>query len=96
MTDSLAHDLRSPIARLRARAEAALGRGQPAQREAALSGLIAETDLVMRMLTVLLEISRPRRRAAIGFVLTDPAELIGGGRRSLRAAAGGGGHAFDW
>ena len=57
VTDGLAHDLRSPLARLRARAEQA-ALADPAQRDAALSGLLVETDLVMRMLTTAIEISR--------------------------------------
>jgi signal transduction histidine kinase len=76
VTDSIAHDLRSPLARLRTRAEAAQAATDPAQREAALAGLIAETDLVMRMLTVLLEISRSEavRRAALNPF--DPTALV--------------------
>lgn len=76
MTDSLAHDLRSPIARLRARAEAALAASDHAQREAALGGLITETDVVTRMLTVLLEISRSEASERSGFTLADPAEVM--------------------
>jgi hypothetical protein len=50
---------------------------QPQQRDAALAGLIAETDLVMRMLAVLLEISRSEAvtRDTLRRPL-DPAELI--------------------
>ncbi|RYE01737.1 MAG: HAMP domain-containing histidine kinase [Sphingomonadales bacterium] len=76
VTDSIAHDLRSPIARLRARAEAAQSAPTPAQRETALAGLTAETDLVMRMLTVLLEISRSEAVTRDALVALDPAELI--------------------
>jgi signal transduction histidine kinase len=75
-TDSIAHDLRSPIARLRARAEAALAASEPRQREAALAGLIAETDLVMRMLAVLLEISRSEAVTRDALAVLDPAALI--------------------
>ncbi|WP_404334002.1 sensor histidine kinase [Sphingomonas sp. MMS12-HWE2-04] len=76
VTDSIAHDLRSPIARLRARAEAAATAEHPQQREAALAGLTAETDLVMRMLTVLLEISRSEAMTRDSFSAVEPAELI--------------------
>lgn len=76
VTDSIAHDLRSPIARLRARAEAALAATSPAQRDAALAGLTAETDLVMRMLTVLLEISRSEAMTGDALVSLDPVALI--------------------
>lgn len=76
VTDSIAHDLRSPIARLRARAEAAATASHPQQREVALAGLIAETDLVMRMLAVLLEISRSEAVTRDMLVPLDPAALI--------------------
>ncbi len=58
VTDSLAHDLRSPLARLRTKTETAVLLTDTAQRDAALGGLLVETDLVMRMLTMLIEISR--------------------------------------
>ncbi|MEG3178558.1 HAMP domain-containing sensor histidine kinase [Sphingomonas sp. RB3P16] len=68
VTDGLAHDLRSPLARLRAKAEAAVLQADPAQREAAMGGLLIETDLVMRMLSTMIEITRaesvPRDRLA--------------------------------
>jgi signal transduction histidine kinase len=76
VTDSVAHDLRSPIARLRARAETALSAEDEAQREAALAGLTVETDLVMRMLGVLLEISRTEAASRDAFAATNPAVLI--------------------
>ncbi|WP_206366530.1 sensor histidine kinase [Sphingomonas gei] len=76
VTDSIAHDLRSPIARLRARAEAAVTATQPQQRDAALAGLITETDLVMRMLAVLLEISRSEAVTRDTLLPFDPAALI--------------------
>jgi signal transduction histidine kinase len=76
VTDSIAHDLRSPIARLRSRAEAALAAREPRQREAALAGLITETDLVMRMLAVLLEISRSEAVTRDALAILDPAALI--------------------
>jgi signal transduction histidine kinase len=76
VTDSIAHDLRSPLARLRARVETAVTASDPAQREAALSGLIPETDLVMRMLGVLLEISRTEAATRDAFTPLDPALLI--------------------
>lgn len=76
VTDSVAHDLRSPIARLRARAETAVTAEDPAQREAALSGLIPETDLVMRMLGVLLEISRTEAATRNAFAPIAPSVLI--------------------
>ncbi|MFZ5748218.1 MAG: sensor histidine kinase [Pseudomonadota bacterium] len=76
VTDSVAHDLRSPIARLRTRAEVALTATDEAQRDVALAGLVTETDLVMRMLTTLLEISRAEAGTRDSFALMDPAELV--------------------
>ncbi|GAA0322030.1 two-component system sensor histidine kinase UczS [Sphingomonas oligophenolica] len=76
VTDSLAHDLRSPIARLRAKTETAILVADPAQREAALGGLLIETDLVMRMLSMLMEISRSESVSRDRFASVDPADLV--------------------
>lgn len=76
MTDSIAHDLRSPLARLRARTEQALVASDPAQRETALQGLLTETDLVMRMLGTLLEISRTESARREAFADYSPAQLV--------------------
>ena len=76
VTDSLAHDLRSPIARLRAKTETAILVTDPVQRDAALSGLLVETDLVMRMLSTLLEITRSQSVSRDRFTSIDPAALI--------------------
>jgi signal transduction histidine kinase len=58
LTDSLAHDLRSPVGRLRAAADRALATKSGEQREQLLSSIIAEADSLMRMLTTVLEIGR--------------------------------------
>ena len=76
VTDSLAHDLRSPIARLRAKTETAILVADPAQREAALGGLLIETDLVMRMLSMLMEITRSESVSRDRFASVDPAALV--------------------
>lgn len=76
VTDSIAHDLRSPIARLRSRAEAAATAASAGQRDAALAGMLAETDLVMRMLAVLLEISRSEAITRDSLVASDPVALV--------------------
>ncbi|WP_034161666.1 sensor histidine kinase [Sphingomonas sp. ERG5] len=76
VTDSLAHDLRSPLSRLRSKTEGAVLMEDPVQREAALGGLIAETDIVMRMLSTLIEISRAESISRDRFSLVDPAELM--------------------
>jgi len=76
VTDSLAHDLRSPLSRLRAKAEQAVLQTDPVARDAALNGMIGETDLVMRMLTTLMEISRSESVPRDRFTRIDPAELV--------------------
>lgn len=58
LTDSLAHDLRSPVGRLRAAADRALTTDVPEQREQLLVKIIHEADSLMRMLTTVLEIGR--------------------------------------
>lgn len=76
VTDSLAHDLRSPLARLRTKTEQALLVADPEQRDAALSGLLVETDLVMRMLTTVIEISRSESVSRDRFTSLALAELV--------------------
>ena len=77
LTDSLAHDLRSPVSRLRARVERALTTDDATQREAMLGGVLDEADALTRMLTTVLEIGRSeamtgRKR----FAWIDPVELV--------------------
>ena len=77
VTDGLAHDLRSPLARLRTKAEAAVLQADPAQREAAMSGLLIETDLVMRMLSTMIEITRAESVSRDRLAPMDPIALMG-------------------
>ena len=76
VTDSIAHDLRSPLARLRTKTEAAATAADPATRDAALGSLLSETDLVMRMLTTLIEISRSEAGSRERFAALNIAELV--------------------
>lgn len=76
VTDSIAHDLRSPLQRLRGRAEAALAATDPERRDAALAGLIGETDLVIRMLSTLLEISRTEAADSATLPPVEPGPLV--------------------
>jgi len=77
LTDSLAHDLRSPVGRLRAQVERALTIADEAQRDVALAGVIAEADGLTRILTTVLEIGRAEAMTAHRqFAWTDPAELV--------------------
>ena len=58
VTDSLAHDLRSPVSRLRSAAHAAAEAADPAERDQQLSSVVRQSDSLMRILTTALEISR--------------------------------------
>ena len=58
LTDSLAHDLRSPVSRLRSAAHAAAQTSDPKEQEEQLGSLVRQADSLMRILTTVLEISR--------------------------------------
>ena len=58
LTDTLAHDLRSPVSRLRSAAHAAAEAADPKEQEELLGSVIRQADSLMRILTAVLEISR--------------------------------------
>jgi signal transduction histidine kinase len=58
LTDSLAHDLRSPASRLRAAAHAAAEATDPAEQEELLGSVVRNADALIRILSTILEISR--------------------------------------
>lgn len=76
LTDSLAHDLRSPVGRLRAAADAAISAKDPNERDQLLGDVIRQADSLMRILTTVLEIGRSEALTSKNqFSWFDPAEL---------------------
>lgn len=85
VTDSMAHDLRSPVSRMKARLEQALGRTRDEEAQAAIASAIDEADSLHRLLDTALEISRAEAgigrdqftRFALRPMLDDMTELYG-------------------
>jgi len=76
LTDSLAHDLRSPVSRLRSAADAAVSASDERERDALLGNVIAQADSLMRVLTTVLEIGRSESMTARSqFTRFDPDAL---------------------
>ncbi len=77
VTDSIAHDLRSPLTRLRTRIDRAMLSDNPADLREAIDGISREADQLLAMLATALEVSR--MEAGIGrdrFVATDLAAML--------------------
>lgn len=77
VTDSIAHDLRSPLTRLRARIDRAVEADDPAVLRDAIDGISREADQLLAMLATALEVSR--MEAGIGrdrFAVTDLGVLL--------------------
>ncbi|KPF62636.1 hypothetical protein IP88_14410 [alpha proteobacterium AAP81b] len=76
LADSLAHDLRSPLGRIRSRAERLLARADDEESQHLLVDLLAETEALLKLLSATLEVSRAEAGVGRdGFEAVDLAAL---------------------
>ena len=76
MGDNIAHDLKSPVARIRGMAEIGLTEGQKSDTEGSLAGsTIEECDRLLEMINTMLVISKTE--AGAGELVLDPVDLAG-------------------
>jgi signal transduction histidine kinase len=81
--DNVAHDLRTPMARLRGLAERALQSGDPSAQREGLADCLEESDRILSMLNTLMDISEAetgvlqlkREPVDLGALLTEVVEL---------------------
>ena len=77
VTDSLAHDLRSPLTRMRANIEKAATFGTAEEEQQALEAISADIDRLLRLISATLEISRAEAgMGRLQFSNFDVGELI--------------------
>lgn len=77
VSSNVAHDLRTPLTRLRARAEAALRSTDPEEHRAALQQTIAESDKLLQTFSALLSIARAEAGQSGGHIeIIDVADVL--------------------
>jgi signal transduction histidine kinase len=77
VSSNVAHDLRTPLTRLKARAESALREGSPAEYKDALERTIDESDRLLNAFNALLSIARAEAgEAREGLRPIDAAEIV--------------------
>jgi signal transduction histidine kinase len=90
-----AHELRSPLALLRLRAESALASSDPAEAKAALEGALADADRLHRLIEALLELSRSPAPDPGTTGTADVAATLAPLEEDFRTLAGSRGLAFS-
>jgi signal transduction histidine kinase len=78
VSSNVAHDLKTPLTRMRARAEAALRSGTEAEQRAALTQTLEESERLLNTFNALLSIARAEAgNTREGLVRADVSEILG-------------------